>query len=77
MTMFDSRTNLSAQVVAEVREHFGPRVYQTVIPRTVRLSEAPSFGKCVLEHDPHGSGAKAYRALAGEFLRRHEKTNVG
>jgi chromosome partitioning protein len=77
MTMFDSRTNLSAQVVAEVREHFGPRVYGTVIPRTVRLSEAPSFGKCILEHDPQGNGAKAYRALAVEFLRRHEKTKAG
>ena len=77
MTMFDSRTNLSAQVVAEVRAHFGLRVYETVIPRTVRLSEAPSFGKCILEHDPSGNGAKAYRALAGEFLRRHEKTSAG
>ncbi|HEY3601748.1 MAG TPA: ParA family protein, partial [Chthoniobacterales bacterium] len=64
MTMFDSRTNLSAQVVAEVREHFGERVYQTVIPRSVRLSEAPSFGKPILEHEPSGPGAKAYRALA-------------
>jgi len=72
MTMFDSRTNLSAQVVAEVREHFGERVYETVIPRTVLLSEAPSFGKCILEYDAQGSGAKAYRALAEEFLRRHE-----
>jgi len=72
MTMFDSRTNLSAQVVAEVREHFGERVYETVIPRTVRLSEAPSFGKCILEYDAQGSGAKAYRALAEEFLRRHD-----
>jgi chromosome partitioning protein len=72
MTMFDGRTNLSAQVVAEVREHFGPKVYETVIPRSVRLSEAPSFGKCILEYDPNGSGAKAYRALAGEFMRRHE-----
>ena len=72
MTMFDSRTNLSAQVVAEVREHFGERVYETVIPRTVRLSEAPSFGKCILEYDPQGSGGKAYRALAEEFLRRHD-----
>jgi len=72
MTMFDSRTNLSAQVVAEVREHFGERVYETVIPRTVRLSEAPSFRKCILEYDAQGSGAKAYRALAEEFLRRHE-----
>ncbi|MEO8440370.1 MAG: ParA family protein [Spartobacteria bacterium] len=71
MTMFDGRTNLSAQVVAEVREHFGPRVYDTVIPRSVRLSEAPSFGKCILEYDASGSGAKAYRALAAEFLRRH------
>jgi len=71
MTMFDARTNLSAQVVSEVREHFGPRVYDTVIPRTVRLSEAPSFGKSILEHDPSGSGAKAYRALADEFIRRH------
>lgn len=71
MTMFDARTNLSSQVVADVREHFGPRVYDTVIPRTVRLSEAPSFGKSVLEYDSHGSGAKAYRALAQEFLKRH------
>jgi len=70
MTMFDGRTKLSAQVVAEVREHFGPRVYHTVIPRTVRLSEAPSFGKCIFEFDPNGTGAKAYRALAEEFLRR-------
>src|SRR5256885_13284844 len=71
MTMFDSRTNLSAQVVADVRAHFGERVYQTVIPRTVRLSEAPSFGKSVLEHDPSGAGARAYRALAKEFIERH------
>jgi len=71
MTMFDSRTNLSAQVVADVREHFAERVYQTVIPRSVRLSEAPSFGKSILEYDPNGAGATAYRALAGEFIRRH------
>ena len=71
MTMFDRRTNLSAQVVAEVREHFGEQVYETVIPRTVRLSEAPSFGKCILEYDANGSGAKSYHALAEEFLRRH------
>ncbi len=71
MTMFDSRTKISSQVVTEVREHFFYRVYDTVIPRTVRLSEAPSFGRCILEHDPGGIGAKAYRALAVEFLRRH------
>jgi chromosome partitioning protein len=74
MTMFDSRTKISSQVVTEVREHFFYRVYDTVIPRTVRLSEAPSFGRCILEHDPHGIGAKAYRALALEFLRRHHAT---
>jgi chromosome partitioning protein len=72
MTMFDSRTNLSSQVVAEVRQHFGERVYKTVIPRTVRLSEAPSFGKTILEYDTGGTGALAYRALAKEFLKRHQ-----
>ena len=71
MTMFDSRTKLSAQVVAEVRQHFAGRLYDTVIPRSVRLSEAPSFGQSVLEYDPTGVGARAYRALADEFLRRH------
>jgi chromosome partitioning protein len=71
MTMFNSRTNLSAQVVAEVRKHFGERVYKMIVPRSVRLSEAPSFGKSILEHDPHGVGAYAYRAVAREFIRRH------
>ncbi len=71
MTMFDGRTNLSAQVVADVREHFGERVYETVIPRSVRLSEAPSFGKSILEYAPNGAAAQAYRALASEFLKRH------
>src|SRR2546430_13705093 len=71
MTMFDSRTNLSGQVVDEVRRHFGERVYKTVIPRTVRLSEAPSFGKSILEYDSSGVGASAYRSLAREFIKRH------
>src|SRR5438046_2921958 len=71
MTMFDSRTRLSAQVVAEVRQHFGERVYQTVIPRSIRLSEAPSFGKSILESDPNGVGATTYRAIGREFLKRH------
>jgi chromosome partitioning protein len=70
MTMFDGRTNLSEQVVAEVRQHFGERVYQTVIPRSVRLSEAPSFGKSILEYASTGAAAEAYRALAKEFLKR-------
>jgi chromosome partitioning protein len=76
MTMFDSRTNLSARVVAEVREHFADRVYDTIIPRTVRLSEAPSFGKPILEYDPNGAGARAYRALAAEFVERHRGSSV-
>jgi chromosome partitioning protein len=71
MTMFDSRTNLSEQVVNEVRQHFPERVYRTIIPRTVRLSEAPSFGKSILEYDSSGVGATAYRALAREFIKRH------
>jgi chromosome partitioning protein len=77
MTMFDSRTNLSEQVVNEVRQHFGERVYRTVIPRTVRLSEAPSFGKSILEYNPTGAGASAYRALAREFIKRHALFPIG
>ncbi len=68
MTMYDSRTNLSQQVVAEVRKHFGESVFATMIPRSVRLGEAPSFGKPILEYDPASSGAKAYVALAKEWI---------
>ena len=71
MTMFDARTKLGQQVVADVRKHFGERVYETVIPRSVRLSEAPSFGKSILEYASSGPAAQAYRALAKEFLKRH------
>jgi chromosome partitioning protein len=71
MTMFDGRTKLSQQVVDDVRKHFGERVYQTVIPRSVRLSEAPSFGKSILEYASRGTAAEAYRALAREFIQRH------
>jgi len=71
MTMFDGRTNLSQQVVADVRKHFGERVYKTIIPRSVRLSEAPSFGKSILEYASSGAAAQAYRALAREFIQRH------
>jgi chromosome partitioning protein len=70
MTMYDSRTRLSQQVVEEVRDFFGDRVFDTLIPRTVRLSEAPSHGKPVTEYDPTGRGAMAYRALAKEVLER-------
>src|SRR5207247_9686428 len=68
MTMFDSRTKLADQVVAEVRAYFGPRVYDSIIPRSVRLAEAPGFGKTILQYDPASKGAMAYRALADELL---------
>jgi chromosome partitioning protein len=70
MTMFDGRTNLSQQVVDEVRGHFGDRAYGTVIPRTVRLSEAPSYGQPITEFDPSSRGARAYQRLAREIARR-------
>jgi chromosome partitioning protein len=70
MTMFDSRTKLSEQVVSEVRSYFGSRVYDVVIPRSVRLSEAPGFGKPVTDYDPSSKGAVAYRTLAQELMSR-------
>ncbi len=70
LTMFDERTNLARQVVDDIREHFGDKVFQTVIPRNVRLGEAPSFGKPVLAYDIKSRGAEAYLALGREFLKR-------
>jgi chromosome partitioning protein len=70
LTMYDGRTNLSQQVVEEVRGYFGVRTFQTVIPRTVRLSEAPSFGQPITVFDPHSRGARAYQRLAGEVADR-------
>lgn len=70
MTMYDSRTRLSQQVVDEVRDFFEDRVFDTLIPRTVRLSEAPSHGKPVTLYDPSGRGAQAYRSLAKEVIDR-------
>ena len=70
MTMFDSRTNLAKQVVDEVRQHLPDKIFDTVIPRTVRLSEAPSFGKPIFAYDPQGVGSTAYRALAKEVIKR-------
>lgn len=69
LTMYDARTKLAEQVEAEVRGHFGPRVYRTVVPRTVRLSEAPSFGQPIMTFDPTSRGAIAYRELAREVSR--------
>lgn len=70
MTMFDRRTNLSRQVVKEIRDHFPDQAYQTLIPRSIRLSEAPSYGQAVVDYDPDCHGADAYRKLAREFVRR-------
>jgi chromosome partitioning protein len=70
MTMYDPRTRLSPQVVDEVRRHFPDRTFQTVIPRSVRLSEAPSYGKPVLEYEPTSRGASAYADLAQELIER-------
>ncbi|MBM6942045.1 AAA family ATPase [Collinsella intestinalis] len=70
MTMYDSRTSLSNQVVDEVRNYFGDKTFKTLIPRTVKLSEAPSFGMPVIEYAPNNKGAKAYRELAKEVMKR-------
>jgi len=71
MTMYDARTNLSRQVVEEVSNYFPAQLYNTVIPRTIRIGEAPSHGKTIFEHDPSGLGSKAYNGAADEFLTRH------
>ncbi len=76
-TMFDPRNNLANEVSAQLMMHFGERVFRTVVPRNVRLAEAPSFGRPVLDHDPNSRGALAYLALAGEMLRREEETQSG
>lgn len=70
MTMYDVRTRLSQQVVEEVRDFFAEKTFDTLIPRTVRISEAPSHGKPITLYDPNGRGAEAYRALAKEVLER-------
>jgi chromosome partitioning protein len=70
MTMFDARTRLSQQVLSEVREHFGNLVFDTVIPRTTRLAEAPSFGKPIIHYDKYSAGAAAYEVLTQELLKR-------
>ena len=75
MTMFDQRTNLSNQVVQQVVEHFSDKVYQTVIPRSIRVSEAPSYGQPVLVYDRNCTGTTAYRALAREFMKREHARN--
>jgi len=71
-TMFDPRNNLANEVSAQLIEHFGDKVFRTIIPRNVRLAEAPSFGKPALFHDKESRGALAYLALAGEMIRRDD-----
>ena len=68
MTMYDSRTNLSQEVVEEVQKFFKAKMYQTIIPRNVRLSEAPSHGQPVIDYDPKSKGAQVYMELANEVL---------
>ena len=73
LSMFDGRTNLSVQVVQEVKKYFGSKVYTTVIPRNVRLAEAPSYGMPITEYDPKSKGAEAYMEFAEEFLELEEE----
>ena len=76
MTMYDGRTKLSQQVVGEVRQHFGDRVFETLIPRSTRLAEAPSYGKPIIHYDKYSPGAAAYELLAQEFLTRLDQQEV-
>jgi chromosome partitioning protein len=70
LTMFDKRNSLSEQVQTEVKNYFGDKLFKTVVPRNVRLAEAPSFGRTIFEHDKWSKGARAYKALAREILAR-------
>ena len=72
LTMYDARTNLGSEVVEEVRKYFRERVYDTIIPRNVRLSEAPSHGKSIIDYDPKSKGAENYHALAKEVMNREQ-----
>jgi chromosome partitioning protein len=71
MTMYDGRTNLARGVVEEVAKYFPEQLYKAIVPRTIRLGEAPSHGMTIFEHDPRGTGAQAYESAAMEFLARH------
>jgi len=72
-TMFDPRNNLDNEVSAQLKQHFGDKLYRTIIPRNIRLAEAPSHGKPVIAYDMQSKGAQSYLALAGEMLRREEE----
>lgn len=77
LTMYDIRTNLSNQVVKEVKRYFNNRVYKTIIPRNVRVSEAPSYGLPITIYDPHSKGSKSYEKLGKEFLRLNSSEKQG
>jgi chromosome partitioning protein len=77
LTMYDSRLNLCRQVARDAKEYFGPKMFRTVIPRNVRLAEAPSFGKPILLYDVQSTGAKTYLAVAQELLKRAESRESG
>jgi chromosome partitioning protein len=72
LTMYDTRLNLSRQVAADARSHFGDKVFQTVVPRNIRLAEAPSFGKPIVVYDVASVGAQAYMAVAREMIERRD-----
>jgi chromosome partitioning protein len=74
LTMYDARLNLSRQVAADAREYFGAKVFDSIVPRNVRLAEAPSFGKPIILYDLASVGAQAYMALAKELLERRQST---
>jgi chromosome partitioning protein len=76
LTMFDERTNLARQVVQEIREYFKDRVYKSIVPRNVRLGEAPSFGRPIMLYDIRSRGAETYMNLAREVIRQNEKTST-
>ena len=73
LTMFDGRTNLSAQVASEVKKAFGAKVYRTVVPRSIRLGEAPSYGKTITDYAPASTAASAYISLADELINNSSK----
>jgi len=76
LTMFDERTNLARQVVNDIREYFKEKVYRSIIPRNIRLGEAPSFGRPIMLYDIRSKGSETYLNLAREVIRNHEKTSA-